>query len=126
MLALLVAQSATLYTVLSVRPLSVTFFFKPWQYLRLLVFSIGRLIAFFGGVAIYFKPDNWDRDKTQKIQITKISSYEDIDVINIYRSPRTAAADDADLVTRLANLINQASFSVLVGDLNICYNGNGN
>ena len=81
------------------------------------------------GVATYFKPDklNWDRDnKNEKIQISKISSFEDIDVINIYRSPRAAAADDADLVAKLGNLINQARFSVVVGDLNICYNGKRN
>ena len=74
------------------------------------------------GVATYYKSEFTCNSniKTELIQITKLSS-EDIDVVNIYRSPRAATADDSDLVARLGILINQAKFTILVGDFNICY-----
>ena len=46
----------------------------------------------------------------------------DIDVLNIYGSPRAAVSDDTQLVGKLGSLINQGRFTILVGDFNICTN----
>ena len=74
------------------------------------------------GVATYYKPEFvWNtNDKTQFIQVTKLSSV-DIDVMNVYRSPRATVTDDTQLVGKLGSLINQGRFTILLGDFNICY-----
>lgn len=75
------------------------------------------------GVATYFHSDKLSKVedfKGEMFQITKISSA-DIDVINIYRSPRATNAVDSDLVMRLGNMIDQSRQTIIGGDFNICF-----
>ena len=73
------------------------------------------------GIATYHKPfiasPNAQHIKKQKVQMTKISTPE-VDIINIYRSQ---GADSSELIQDLRLIINQATPTIICGDLNLCF-----
>ena len=72
------------------------------------------------GVATYFKPGIIKPDKDIKnpgAQITFLTSAE-VDVVNIYRSH---GMNNKELAESLKGVLNPTKFTMICGDLNLCY-----
>ena len=75
------------------------------------------------GIASYYKEDNFHFElniKMGKVQIMKLSS-EEMDIINIYRSPDSHRIDDQMTIQEIQKTIQTEKFTLILGDMNLCY-----